>query len=166
MPSTPSVPNGKQGTDTNLPVVQVTQDGELQVYELPTEFVTVDRGSGTIVNFMHHGDSFTGILEDFEQVTTEEGEVLQMATLTGADNQPYAIFPNRTLLRGMSKVPLGYWVRITYIGDIDTGKPTPMKTYTVERGPHAHDIVSAKTGAALSPHVKAGHYIEAADEPF
>lgn len=109
-----------------------TPGSYLPVFEPPTFFEVVDRGPATVVNFTHHGDSFVGIYEYTEEMVDDEGEKFPMAVFTGADAKPYCFFPGKSLQRGLRKVNVGQWARITYIADVDTGKPSPMKAFIVE----------------------------------
>lgn len=114
---------------------QVTDQADLPaVFTPPSSFEVVDRGAAETITFNGHGDFVVAIFEGLEEITTEDGEVLPLARLTGADAKPYAIFPNAVLLRALRKLEPGVWVRITYVGDVDTGKPSPLKTFVVERG--------------------------------
>lgn len=119
-------------TPNTLPAVNADAKDDLVVYQPPTAFEVVDRGSGEIINFPTMGDYFVGIYEGLEEVTNEEGEQLPMATFTGANAKSYCIFPNRSLKRGLGKVEPKQWCRITFIAEIDTGKPSPMKSFVVE----------------------------------
>lgn len=118
----------------NLPDLPDQHTDDLVVYQPPDAFEVVDRGSATPINFEHIGDSFVGIFEGTEEVTTEDGEQLELATFTGADAKPYCIFPNAVLKRALRKVDLKQWCRITFYAEIDTGKPSPLKSYVVEVG--------------------------------
>lgn len=129
---------------TNLPESLSTADvvqmavptsagaGALTVFEPPTFFEVVDRGPASVVNFNHHGDSFVGVYEYTEEMVDDEGEKFPMAVFTGADAKPYCFFPGKSLQRGLRKVNVGQWARITYVADVDTGKPSPMKAFIVE----------------------------------
>ena len=119
---------------TKLPAIPEAGNDELVVYEPPTAFEVIDRGSATSVTFQSFGDSFVGIFEDMEEMTDEGGEVYSMATFTGADAKPYCIFPGASLKRALRKLTKSQWCRITYTMDIDTGQPSPLKGYVVEVG--------------------------------
>lgn len=118
----------------NLPATTPDPIDALVVFEPPASFEVVDRGPGTPVNFEHFGDSFVGMFEDMDDVLTEDGEKLLVARFVGADGKAYVIFPGASLKRGLSKLAHGQWARVTYTFDVDTGKPSPMKCYTVEVG--------------------------------
>lgn len=121
-------------TKDNLPAEVVEQEAYPVIYEPPASFEVVDRGSATPVSFTHLGDSFVGIYEGTDDVVTEDGEHFDLANFTGADGKPYGIFLGPVLKRAMRKVEIKQWCRITYNLDIDTGKPSPLKSYVVEVG--------------------------------
>lgn len=118
--------------NTNLPAEVTTSDGEIVIYTPPAHFEVISRGVPETVNFKSHGDSFVGIFEDSEALVDDDGKEFSVATFTGADGKPYCIFPGAVLRRSLRKVEPKTWVRITYIGDVDTGKPSPLKSYVVE----------------------------------
>lgn len=119
---------------TNLPDKVPEHADDLVVFTPPTAFEVVDRGSAEPIKFEHLGDTFIGIFEGTEDVTTEEGDIITMATFTGADGKPYCCFPNAVMRRGLRKVEVKDWVRITYALEVDTGKPSPLKSYVIEVG--------------------------------
>jgi hypothetical protein len=108
---------------------------EVAVYEPPSSFEVVDRGAAEGFKFDHVGTSFVGRFEYTADVTEEKtGELFLQAIFTGADGKPYSIFPGGSLARAVHRMKEGEWYRITYDRDIDTGKPSPMKSYVVEQG--------------------------------
>lgn len=118
----------------NLPDTVDQSTGEVVVYEPPAAWEVVDRGPGEQVSFQHHGDSFQGIYMGREEAEDDKGKKFFVDSFTGADGNPYVIFPGASLARGMHKVQRGEWCRITYTFDLDTDKPSPMKCFTVEVG--------------------------------
>ncbi len=121
-------------TEEKLPAVPEAAK-EVAVYEPPANFEVVDRGAAESVTFQHFGDRFVGIFEYMTDATDDRtGEIFPQAIFTGADGKAYSIFPSASLHRGLGRVEPGQWVAITYDRDIDTGKPSPMKSYIVERG--------------------------------
>lgn len=117
---------------SNLPAETTTPSDELVVYQPPSTFEVLDRGAAETVSFEHCGESFVGIFEGLEEVTTDDGEQLPLGRFTGPDAKAYAIFPNTVMLRGLRKLEPGQWARITYVADVDTGKPSPLKSFVVE----------------------------------
>ncbi len=131
----PQLPDERKSNymgNTNLPDKVVTSDGEIVVYTPPANFEVLSRGVSEPVKFTHHGDSFVGIFEDAEKLEDDDGKPFMACTFTGPDGKPYVIFPGAILERAMRRVEPKQWVRITYIGDVDTGKPSPLKSYVVE----------------------------------
>lgn len=121
-------------TKDNLPEPVKQETADVVLYEPPTSFEVVDRGPGEPIVFNHFGDSFVGIFEDIDEAANESGELFEVARFMGADGKPYVIFPGAALRRGIAKLAHGQWARITYTFDVDTGKPSPMKCFTVEVG--------------------------------
>lgn len=121
-------------TKDNLPEPVKQETDALVVYEPPTMFEVIDRGPGEPVNFEHFGDSFVGMFEDSEEVANEDGQLFEVARFLGADGKAYVIFPGAALKRALAKLANGQWARVTYTFDVDTGKPSPMKCFTVEVG--------------------------------
>src|SRR5271154_1605674 len=107
---------------------EIDTDAAVQVYTPPASFEVVDRGSAETVNFNTIGDSFVGIFEYLTELVDAEGEKFPQALFTGADGKAYCIFPGAPLRRGLTRLKEGDWVRITYTQDIDTGRPSPMKS--------------------------------------
>ena len=104
------------------------------VYQPPASFEVLDRGAAEVFKFNAIGDSFVGMFDELRDMTDTEGEHFEQAIFMGADGRNYCIFPGASLVRALHKLTRGDWVRITYDQDIDTGRPTPMKSYVVERG--------------------------------
>lgn len=126
-------------TTTPSTEIATVPEATLEVYTPPAHFEVVDRGAATTVTFDNIGDAFVGIYEytTLVEVTdkkTGEIEKIAQAMFTGADGNPYCIFPGASLERGLRRLTGGDWVRITYERDVPTGQPSPMKSYVVERG--------------------------------
>ena len=125
----------------NLPEKKDPLNQQVAVYQPPASFEVVDRGPATPVTFEAHGDTFVGIYDYREYVETDdvdkatgEKKMIAMDVFTGADGQAYCIFPGWHLSKALNRVDAKSWVRITYTADMDTGKPSPMKVFTVEVG--------------------------------
>ena len=67
--------------------------GEVAVYQPPASFEVVDRGSAEVIKFDNVGDVFVGRYEYTTRLTDDKGEIYPQAIFTGADAQPYCIFP-------------------------------------------------------------------------
>jgi len=117
---------------STLPAVPATN--EVAVFTPPASFEVVDRGAAETFKFEVLGTTFVGIFEYIGTLTSDDGEMFAQAIFTGPDGKPYSIFPGANLERALKRLSGGEWVRITYDRDIDTGKPSPMKSYVVERG--------------------------------
>ena len=108
---------------------------EVVVFTSPASFEVVDRGAAESFQFKELGTSFIGRFEYTADVTDEKtGELFLQAIFTGANGKPYSIFPGGSLARAVGRMKEGEWYRITYDRDVDTGKPSPMKSYVVEQG--------------------------------
>lgn len=107
---------------------------DLVVHQPPEAFEVVDLGSAETVRFDHFGDSFMGIFMGIDEIIDEDGEKFDIANFIGADNRPYCIFPGASLKRALRRLEPKQWARITYTRDIDTGQPSPLKSYVVEVG--------------------------------
>lgn len=121
-------------TKDNLPEPVKQETDEIVVFTPPTAFEVIDRGPGKTVEFTRFGDSFVGIFEYVEDFQPEEGPNFHVAHFMGANGESYVIFPGASLSRALDKLNKGEWARITYTFDVDTGKPSPMKCFTVEVG--------------------------------
>lgn len=121
-------------TKDNLPEPVKQETDALVVFQPPASFEVIDRGPGEPVSFSAFGDSFTGIFDGLEEATNDDGEMFHVARFVGPDNKSYVIFPGAALERAVRKLAVGDWARITYTFDVDTGKPSPMKCFTVEVG--------------------------------
>lgn len=121
-------------TKDNLPEPAKQETAEVVVFTPPTAFEVIDRGPGISVTFTDFGDTFIGIFEGWDEGANDDGETFPIARFTGADANSYVIFPGAALERAIHKLNKGEWARITYTFDVDTGKPSPMKCFTVEVG--------------------------------
>jgi hypothetical protein len=116
----------------NLPATKPEKEESPVVYQPPASFVVLDETGADVVTFDHHGQSVVGIFRGSEEMVDDDGEKFDMASFTAPDGKPFVIFPGKGLRRIIYKLSIGEWARITYRGDIDTGKPSPMKAFTVE----------------------------------
>lgn len=121
-------------TKDNLPEPVKQETAEVAVFTPPGSFEVIDRGPGEKVEFGNFGDSFIGIFEHIEDYVPDEGKPFPIARFLGADGLSYVIIPGAGLIRPLQRLKYGDWVRITYTYDVDTGKPSPMKCFTVEVG--------------------------------
>lgn len=108
------------------------------IYEPPATFEVVDRGIPERFKFDQIGDSFVGIFEYTDEATNDEGEKFPVAVFTGPDGKPWSISPGASLERAVKRMEPGRWYRVTYTKAIDTGKPSPLKSFVVEAGAFAY----------------------------
>lgn len=110
-------------------------DPEPVTYEPPTAFEVVDRGIPERFKFEALGDSFVGIFEHLDEATSDDGEKFLVAVFTAPDGKPWSITPGASLERAVKRMEHGRWYRVTWTKAIDTGKPSPLKSFVVEAGP-------------------------------
>jgi hypothetical protein len=99
------------------------------------EWDTVEEASPTLVLFDTVGDVFIGQYKGIETITPEktEDEPFDRFIFTDRNGNRYAINVSFKLEKAMSKVTIDQWTRITYVGDIPTGrKLNPMKDFKVD----------------------------------
>src|SRR5882762_10512170 len=99
------------------------------------EFEAVVNDSPTVVIFDTIGDQFVGMYKGMQRVEarTADREAYERFAFTGRDGGRYAIAKSRVLDELMRKVPMGTWVRITFVGEIPQSKGfNAMKDFTVE----------------------------------
>lgn len=91
--------------------------------------------TGDTIVFDTIGDTWTGIYIGSVRAGKEGADERDMFTIlqfTGEDDKPYQVNAGWKLERGMSEVEPGSLVRITYVKDVDTGAPQPMKDFRIE----------------------------------
>lgn len=121
-------------TKDNLPEPVKQETAEVVVYEPPAMFEVIDRGPGEKYTFESFGDSFIGIYQGYEEAVNKQGEPFIVSHFVGADGLNYDIQPGAGIKHVISKMLPGEWYRLTYTFDMDTGKQSPMKCFTVEVG--------------------------------
>jgi len=87
--------------------------------------------TGDQIVFDTVGDQFIGMFNG-SQKAEKDGEEFIILTLTGTDGKPYQTNAGWKLEGAFSDIPSGTVVRITYVKDIDTGQPSPMKDFRVD----------------------------------
>ena len=80
------------------------------------------------------GDVWTGIYEGTEIIIDPNtGESYDYLNFRDLDGEPYTTSASYTLKSGLSKVPVGSTVKITYMSDTDMGKgKNPMKNFKIQ----------------------------------
>lgn len=99
-----------------------------------SEWETIERESATKVEFDTVGDVFVGQFIEVQKVAPENGKEPFDLLIFGRDGEIYSITPSFKLQNAMGNLMPGDWVRITYVGDVQTGNGlNPMKNFRVER---------------------------------
>ena len=97
------------------------------------DFTTVSTGEvtpETKIVFDTLEDSFTGKYLGIRIVSSPEGDFQQARFQDGEDI--YFTNANHSLRDGLKNVRINSVVRITYVGDLDTGQANTMRLYKVE----------------------------------
>lgn len=118
---------GKAAQDATAPNVSTAPD--------EWEFETVVNDAPIVIIFDSIGDQFIGMYKGVQRVEarTADREDYERFAFTGLDGERYAVAKSRVLDDLMRKVPMGSWVRITFVGVIPQSKGfNAMKDFTVE----------------------------------
>lgn len=98
-------------------------------------FKVIDDGNssddGAVFRFNEPGDQFTGTFLGMEEITLRTGEITNLARFVDDKGFPWVIFPGGNLKKSLPRVQPGALVQITFTHTIDTGKPSPMKVYSL-----------------------------------
>jgi hypothetical protein len=92
--------------------------------------VSEEEHDETKLRFENWNDQFIGTYTGNRRVENENGKYTQFTF--EANGLHYFVNSNWALMRAMTNVVKGQQVRITYIGDKDTGQETPMKLFKVD----------------------------------
>ena len=100
-------------------------------------WTTVSQEAPTMVIFDTIGDEFIGQYIGPEYIDLpkpdDKGKTnFRQDTFTGTDGELYGINPGYDLSKALDKVQPGLWAKITYLKDIDTGQPAPMRSFRVQ----------------------------------
>ncbi len=108
--------NAVAQTDWNQVVwdTKVAELGDQIVFENPGEDVFIGQYVGSRIVNQEDGNNFT---------------VLQFI---GIDGKPYQTNAGWKLEDGFMDIEAGSIVRMTYVKDVDTGSPSPMKDFRIE----------------------------------
>lgn len=119
----------KSQTDSNIDFIGTDDDWETVVEE-----------SGRKITFEQPGDSFVGVYvgtTTIEQTGFEKDgtpkQAFDQQRFRDTEGNLWAINGGHKLREGLQAVEEGEIVRIVYMGDIDTGQPSPMKDFRVDR---------------------------------
>lgn len=120
------------------------------------EWETVAEESGEKMKFETVGDEFIGTYEGLTHIvpkkegTTEEDEFDQLLFRDG-NGKLYALNAGYKLLEaftGEAAPEKGSRVKLTYVGNVDTGQPSPMKDFRVQVARNTPKGGSAESDAA------------------
>lgn len=96
------------------------------------EWETVEQESGQKLTFANVGEQFVGTYVETVLIEPDQGETFYQQRFRSPEGELYAINGGFKLKRGLESASPGDLVRLTYMGDIDTGQPSPMKDFRVE----------------------------------
>jgi hypothetical protein len=107
-----------------------------------TGWETVSDESGTLVNWEHPGESFVGTFIGTRHIVppdanSDDDEFDQQMfranpDATGDGEVLFAINGGYKIREALKPEHEGRLIRITYVKDVDTGQPSPMKDFKVE----------------------------------
>jgi hypothetical protein len=95
----------------------------------------VSEEAPTMMVFDTIGDQFIGTYSGNVEITPDEDDpdsTFTQGRFRGTDGELYATNLGYDLRTALGKVQPGTLCRITYMKDIDTGQPSPMKSFRVE----------------------------------
>jgi hypothetical protein len=87
--------------------------------------------SGDQIVFDTIGDVFIGQFTGARKADTDDGQ-FTILTFMGVDGKPYQTNAGWKLQEGFSDIDSGTIVRVTYVKDVDTGSPSPMKDFRID----------------------------------
>jgi len=95
---------------------------------------TVIQETGDQIVFDTVGDQFVGLYTGKREVTLDDGQKFTLLTFMGPGMKRYQTNAGWKLENGFldAEIKRGDIVRVTYVQDIDTGRPSPMKDFRVE----------------------------------
>lgn len=101
------------------------------------DWTTVADESGEKLSFSSPGEQFVGIYVGTDIITNpqaREGDspTFEQQKFRTPDGKLHTINGGHKIQAGIKNVLPGETVRITYMGDIDTGSPSPMKDFRVD----------------------------------
>lgn len=94
---------------------------------------TVQEESGRNLTFENVGDQFVGQYVGTQTIhNPKDDSDFDQQQFRDKDGTLWAINGGFKIREATKDLPVGSVVRITYMGSIDTGQPSPMKDYRVE----------------------------------
>lgn len=96
-----------------------------------SEWETVVEESGEKYVWENVGQQFIGTYREQRTISAEGYEPFDQQVFD-VDGKVVTMNGGYKLREAFADIPKGSLVRITYVGDIDTGQPSPMKDFRVE----------------------------------
>jgi hypothetical protein len=96
------------------------------------EWETTETESGQKLTFANVGEQFVGVFVETALIEPENGESFTQQRFRSAEGELYSFNGGFKVNRGLETATPGDLIRLTYMGDIDTGQPSPMKDFKVE----------------------------------
>lgn len=96
------------------------------------EWETTEQESGQKLSFTNVGEQFVGTFVETALIEPENGESFTQQRFRTPEGELYSFNGGFKVNRGLESAVPGDLVRITYMGEVDTGQPSPMKDYKVE----------------------------------
>lgn len=96
------------------------------------EWETTEQESGQKLTFANVGEQFVGAFVETALIEPENGETFTQQRFRSPEGELYSFNGGFKVNRGLESANPGDLVRLTYMGDIDTGQPSPMKDFKVE----------------------------------
>jgi hypothetical protein len=95
------------------------------------QWFTHTQETGDQIVFDTIGDVFVGMFTG-KQVAQKDGDDFTILSFTGTDGKPYQTNAGWKLEQAFEDIPPQTIVRLTYVKDIDTGQPSPLKDFRVD----------------------------------
>jgi hypothetical protein len=96
------------------------------------QWETTEQESGQKLGFDNVGEQFVGTFVETALIEPENGEAFTQQRFRTPEGELYSFNGGFKVNRGLESATPGDLVRLTYMGDIDTGQPSPMKDFKVE----------------------------------
>lgn len=99
------------------------------------DWTNVAEESAIRVVFDTIGDVFVGQYVGVDHVKAEKDgkdASFDLYVFRGQDGKLYALNQSFKLVQAMDQVSEGTWVRVTYVADVPTKQPQPMKDFRVD----------------------------------
>lgn len=110
---------------------EATETG-VDVIPEDAQWETTEQESGQKLTFANVGEQFVGAFVETALIEPESGESFTQQRFRSPEGELYSFNGGFKVNRGLESATPGDLVRLTYMGDIDTGQPSPMKDFKVE----------------------------------